>query len=293
MGREIHYIPVGFDLERLVQPLSLDDFDADKVILFRSEKTPETESEAELAEDIVQDLSGSIESLLSIDVEVEEISDIYDYVEIYEYAYQKMADDLDKGNQIYVNISSMPRTVAFAFATAADTLILENPNVRDDLYTYYVSPEKYLITEVRQELEDSVEFLRNLDISKEHEDKVTERIGSMADTLQKLQKGTTAGAKELKNGKHHVKFVAPPIVDLNEREKDLLKILYEQGKVESISELDRQYAQSTDRDSSNSSTQYSVDQLEEKGLINRSKGKGASHEISLSRIGIMWAGTRR
>lgn len=293
MGKEIHYIPVGFDFERLVQPLHLDDFDADKVILFRSEKKPENDREAEIAEDIVNDLSADIESVLSIEVEIEVIGDIYDYVGIYEFAYQKMADEIDNGNQVYVNISSMPRTVAFAFATAADTHILENPDVRDDLYTYYASPEKYLITEVREELEETIDFLRDLDRQNEAGDEVTERIGSMTDTLQKLQKGTTSGAREIRDGQHHVKFVAPPIVDLSDEEEQLLEILYDYGETESISELDRLHAEFTGDRSSNSSTQYRVDRLEEKGLVDRTEGSGGSHRISLSRIGLMWAGAHR
>jgi len=293
MGREIHYIPVGFDLERLVQPLSLDDFDADKVILFRSEKMPEDDDEAGLARDIVQDLSDSIESFLSIDVDIERITNMYDYIGIYEFAYQKIAKDLERGDQVFINISSMPRTVAFAFATAADTHILENPDVREHLYTYYVSPREYLITEVREELKDTIEFLRKLNDTKENNEELKNYIESIGDTLQKLQKGTTAGAREIKNGKHHVKFVAPPIVDLSEREEQLLKILYNNGTVESISELHRQYSEYAGEKSSNSSTQYAVNKLEEKGLIDRATGDGASHEISLSRIGTMWGATQR
>jgi len=293
MGQEIHYIPVGFDLERLVQPLHLDNFDPDEVILFRSEKTPENDREAQIAEDIVNDLSDNLESFLNVDVDVEVISDMYDYVGIYEFAYHTMADKLDQGNQVYVNISSMPRTVAFAFATAVDTYTLENPEDRDRLSTYYVSPEKYLITEIREELNDTKEFLRETEFPANIEEGVKERVGSITDTLQKLRKGTTAGAQTMDDGKHHVEFVAPPIVDLNSREKQLLQILYEESETESISELDQLHADRTGNESSNSSTQYNVDQLEDKGLINRSEGDGTSHKISLTRTGKMWVATRR
>lgn len=293
MGKEIHYIPVGFDFERLVQPLHLDDFDADKVVLFKSEKNPENDREAEIAEDIVNDLAADIESVLSVEAEIQVIGDIYDYVGIYEFAYQRLADEIDIGNQVYVNISSMPRTVAFAFATAVDTHILESPNIRDDLFTYYTSPEKYLIMEVREEFEETIDFLRDFRHRNGAGEKVTERIESMADTLQKLQKGTTSGAREIRDGQHHVKFVAPPIVDLSDEEEELLEILYDCGETESISELDRLHAELTDSQSSNSSTQYRVDRLEEKGLVNRAEGPGGSHRISLSRIGLMWAGAHR
>jgi len=254
MGEEIHYIPVGFDFERLVQPLHQDDFDADRVVLFRSEKRPENEREAEIAENIVNDLSRSIESVLNIKVEIEVISDIYDYVEIYKFAYQRIAEELDKGNQTYVNISSMPRTVAFAFATAVDTLILENPDSREDLHTYYVSPKEYLITEVREELDDTVELLREIDLPERGEEKVEKRLDSITDTLQKLEKGTTSGAREIREGSHHVEFVAPPIVDVPDAEGELLNILKEEGEVESISKLARLQAGENYDPSSNSST---------------------------------------
>lgn len=295
MNKEIHYIPVGFDFERLVQPLHQDNFSPDRVVLFQSEKRPANEREAEISENIVKDLSSSMESVLDIEVEIETLRDIYDYIDIYKSSYQKISDELNRGNQIYVNISSMPRTVTFAFATAVDTLILENPDARNDLHTYYVSPEKYLITEVREELEDTVELLRNVNFSSEEEEKVTAHLGTITDTLQKLEKGTTAGTKEMEDGKHHVEFVAPPIVDLNDSEEELLNILSEQGEVESISELSRLHAESNreahDR-SANSAAQYRVDNLEEKGLINRTEGEGGGHKISLSRIGMMWASTQ-
>ncbi|WP_363174796.1 hypothetical protein, partial [uncultured Halovibrio sp.] len=45
----------------------------------------------------------------------------------------------------------MPRTVSFAFATAAHSIMVERESDRNRIHTYYTVPEKYLETELAEE----------------------------------------------------------------------------------------------------------------------------------------------
>jgi hypothetical protein len=51
-----------------------------------------------------------------------------------------------------VNVSAVPRPVSFAFATAVHSIMVERQADRDRIHTDYTAPEKYLETELAEEL---------------------------------------------------------------------------------------------------------------------------------------------
>ena len=124
MAENVHFIPVGFDFERLIQPISLGDLEADRVILLHARSGSNSRA-ADLAERMVQKLDEAFDKILGINVTQESVAEIDDYEELYPFAYDRILAEVQDGNEVFVNISSMPRTVAFAFATAADSLVRE------------------------------------------------------------------------------------------------------------------------------------------------------------------------
>ncbi|SFT04246.1 HFX_2341 family transcriptional regulator domain-containing protein [Halostagnicola kamekurae] len=293
MGDEVHYIPVGFDFERLVQPLHYDDFDPDRIVLLYSEQESNRKKEAELAENIASQLKSAVESVLGTTVETEIISDIFNYKSLYEYAYKTLTSELDEGNTVFVNISSMPRTVAFAYATAANTHVVERPQMRGKIHTYYSSPEDYLMINAIEELESVADFLKEKDFSQNIKPGAEEHLESISSLLDDLEKGTTSGTRQLPNEKYHVEFIAPPVTGITESEEEALQVLQYMEEAESISELARQHAEWRGIECDNShknKVRYWIENLIEKGLVVK-KEEGKRHRIKFSRIGEMWAAT--
>jgi hypothetical protein len=216
MGHRVHYVPVGFDYERLVQPFSRDQFDPERVVLVHSATKPDREREAELAEHFVNKVRDACQSVLGYEVETRTIEDLYDYVMLFEKGHKWFLEEIEAGNEVFVNISSMPRTVAFAFATAVNTLIVNDAEKRGSIHTYYVSPQKYMMMDAWDELESQQTFLQSLqheDISSELKDDVYERLEAVSETLSCLDNGVTNGIRQLSNGSYHTEFVAPPTTD--------------------------------------------------------------------------------
>lgn len=289
----LHIIPVGFDFERLIQPISQGGLEADRVILLRAEPGDESDSTAKLANRMLEKLHEDFSRVLGAEVEQHSLSDIYDYSFLYVFAFELFEKELQAGNEIHVNISSMPRTVAFAFATAADSLIIENPEYRGLLHTYYVSPNDYVILDLVDVLEDEKEFLeRGLD-EIERQD-VEERIDKIEGVLEDVREGgVTSGAKEMDDGLPYVEFPTPPVTEVTEFQEELLDFVYENEPIKSISQtakgVIRRYPDEFS-DSFRSKVQYNIELLEENGYIGL-QDKGNSHQVSLTKMGRLWVRT--
>jgi hypothetical protein len=294
MTEDVHIIPVGFDHERLFIPISRNGLDADRVILIHSAEKPNTGEAQKLAERMADKLRRTFESHLGLEVEKKQIPDVHNYKEAYKRGYEMITGELDQGNKVWINISSMPRTVSFAFATAANSLIVEDPKRRDKVHTYYVSPDKYYATEMIEELREQKELLEDLSEDTDDEE-VQQRLDSVTELLSGIDDhGTTAGAKELEDGKLHVEIPATPLPDLTDFEKKLLRFLGEIGKAESTSDLGRQLAERSEdeewNESFRSKVQYNVKNLKEKGFIEREE-KEQKYETGLSTMGELWVDT--
>lgn len=294
MNEHVHFIPVGFDFERLIQPISQGSaLDADRIILLHSSGGENADRAVQLAARMVEKLDEAFDKILGLEVTIEEVTDIRQYEMIYIYAYERILDELQAGNEVYVNISSMPRTVAFAFGTAADSLAIEYPQVRNSIHTYYVSPEDYLVLDMIEELESEREFLElqiaEKDLGAEFVARVEVIDGLLEDVLER---GVTEGARVIGDGRRHVDFPAPPVADLRDFEKLILRFLRDK-ETRSTTQLAKRLAEDEGEsydESFKSRTQYNVESLEEKGYIDRVE-EGNRLRTRLSTMGRLWVET--
>ena len=297
MTETVHVIPVGFDYERLFHSISKGDLDADRVRLVDGKREDTDDGVLDLADRMLRELRYTFEAHLDIEVNTSTIENIYDYRQVYQTAYAMLKAEMEDGNAVWVNISSMPRTVSFAFASAANTLVAENPEKRGQLHTYYVRPEKYFAPEMQEQLEKELEFLKQLE-----REGIDAKIGTRLTEIEKLvekvnRSGITKGAKEMEDGKLYVEFPATPLPNLRKFEIEILEFLAERGAMRSTSELAREFGKikgispdAEDFESFRSKVQYNVDNLEDKGYVKREKADNR-YETSLSITGELWVET--
>ncbi|USZ71207.1 DUF6293 family protein [Natronosalvus halobius] len=298
---QTHIVPVGFDYDRLIAPLVRDQYGVDRVILL--EGAVGSEANVEYSRHLSQKLETDFQNLLGATTERFVLEDVYDYDEAFEQAYDLINDELDEGNEVWVNIAAMPRTVSFAFATAAHSLMVERQDDREHIHTYYTAPEKYLETELAEELREQSALLEDL-LAKVREsdrggstdvvedDRVATRLESAQQLLAEFdERGTTIGAKEI-DGEHIVELPVASFSNVKPFEELILYKLGEDGEFESVSELAEALSRELNEeytDSFRSKVIYNVDRLGPggKGYIEREE-HGKSYRTRLSRIGELW-----
>jgi hypothetical protein len=291
-----HIVPVGFDYDRLIAPLIRDQFDVDRVILL--EGAVGSEANVEYSRNISAKLEQDFRNLLGAETRRIVIEDVYDYDAAFEDAYDLINDQLDEGapdGEVWVNVSSMPRPVSFAFATAAHSITLERQADRDRIHTYYTAPEKYLETELAEELRANRELLSDLLEGDEDGDgkaRLRERLEGTTALLDEFdERGTTIGAKRIGDD-HIVELPVASFSNVKPFEEVILFELGERGEFESVSELAEALAAELGEeytDSFRSKVIYNVDRLGPggKGYIEREE-QGKSYRTRLSRIGELW-----
>jgi hypothetical protein len=286
---QTHIVPVGFDYDRLIAPLVRDQLDVDRVILL--EGAVGSEANVEYSQNLSQKLEQDFQNLLGASTERVVVADVYDYDTAFEQAYDLINAELDEEREVWVNISAMPRTVSFAFATAAHSVMVEREEDREKIHTYYTAPEKYLETELAEELRRQMDLLEDLDGEIE-DDRIGERLESAQDLLSEFdERGTTIGAKEIR-GSHIVELPVASFSNVKPFEEVILFKLGEEGEFESVSELAEALASELDEeytDSFRSKVIYNVDRLGPggKGYIEQEE-HGKSYRTRLSRIGELW-----
>jgi hypothetical protein len=288
-----HIVPVGFDYDRLIAPLVRDQLDVDRVILL--EGAVGSEANVEYSRNLARKLGKDFSNLLGAETERFVVEDVYDYDTAFEQAYALINAELDSGGEVWVNISSMPRTVSFAFATAAHSVSVEREEDRDRIHTYYTVPEKYLETELAETLRAQTDLLADLqeEVAALADD---ERIAAHLDTARDLieefdERGTTIGAKQVA-GSHIVELPVASFSSVKPFEELILFTLGEHGVFESVSELAQTLARDLGEeytDSFRSKVIYNVDRLGPggKGYIEQEE-HGKSYRTRLSRIGELW-----
>lgn len=287
---QTHIVPVGFDYDRLIAPLVRDQHDVDRVILI--EGAVGSEANVEYSRNLAAKLEKDFRNLLGADTERLSLADVYDYDAAFEQAYRLIDAELDAGNEVWVNVSAMPRTVSFAVATAANSLMVEREDDRRKVHTYYTAPEKYLETELAEELRRGVEFLEDAQEEGIDPDRIDERLETVRELLDEFdERGTTIGAKEI-DGRHIVELPIASFSNVKPFEELILFKLGEDGTFESVSELAEALADELDEpytDSFRSKVIYNVDRLgpSGKGYIEREE-QGKSYRTRLSRIGELW-----
>ena len=308
---QTHVVPVGFDYDRMIAPLIRDQFDVDRVILL--EGTVGSEANVEYSRNIARKLEQDFQNLLGAETVRERLEDVYDYDAAFERAYDLINAELDRDNgdrdadppaderEVWVNLCSMPRPVSFAFATAAHSIMVERQADRDRIHTYYTAPEKYLETELAEELRATRDLLRDLDAGSDRDaggnagddaDRVADRLASTTDLLAEFdERGTTIGAKPIGDS-HVIELPVASFQNVKPFEELVLFTLGEHGEFESVSELAEALAAELNEeytDSFRSKVIYNVDRLGPggKGYIEREE-HGKSYRTSLSRIGRLW-----
>ncbi|GAA0646087.1 HFX_2341 family transcriptional regulator [Salarchaeum japonicum] len=286
---QTHVIPVGFDYDRLIAPLVRDRLDVDRVVLL--EGAVGSEANVEYSQHLAEKLEQDFENLLGAETDRVSVSDVYDYDAAFAQAFDLIAEELDAGGEVWVNIASMPRTVSFAFATAAHSLAVEREEDRSRIHTYYTAPEKYLETELAEELRKEIELLSDL-ADDADDDRITERVESARALLDEFdERGTTIGAKEI-DGRHVVEIPVASFSNVKPFEELVLFTLGEHGEFASVSDLAETLASDLGEeytDSFRSKVIYNVDRLGPggKGYIEQER-EGKSHRTRLSRIGELW-----
>ncbi|CDK40444.1 DUF6293 family protein [Halorubrum sp. AJ67] len=312
---QTHIVPVGFDYDRMIAPLIRDQFDVDRVILL--EGTVGSEGNVEYSRNIARKLEQDFQNLLGAETVREKLTDVYDYDAAFERAYDLINAELDRDGgaaedagdaappaderEVWVNLCSMPRPVSFAFATAAHSIMVERQADRDRIHTYYTAPEKYLETELAEELRATRDLLRDLDAGSDADalaeagvdpDRVSDRLASTTDLLAEFdERGTTIGAKRIGDS-HVIELPVASFQNVKPFEELVLFTLGEHGEFESVSELAEALADELNEeytDSFRSKVIYNVDRLGPggKGYIEREE-HGKSYRTSLSRIGRLW-----
>ncbi len=311
---QTHIVPVGFDYDRLIAPLIRDQLDVDRVILL--EGAVGSEANVEYSRDLSGKLEQDFQNLLGAETERVVIDDVYDYDAAFEQAFDLINGVLDGAAdaEMWVNVSAMPRPVSFAFATAAHSIMVERQEDRDRIHTYYTAPEKYLETELAEELRATADLLEDLrdggperrpddggperrpdDDGPERrpdDDRIADRLRSTRALLSEFdERGTTIGAKEV-DGRHILELPVASFSNVKPFEEVILFALGEHGEFASVSELAEALAAELGEeytDSFRSKVIYNVDRLGPggKGYIEREE-QGKSHRTRLSRIGDLW-----
>jgi len=294
---QTHVVPVGFDYDRLIAPLVRDQLDVDRAILL--EGAVGSEANVEYSRRLSTKLEQDFRNLLGATTERVVLEDVYDYDGAFEQAYELINDELDRGNEVWVNVSAMPRPVSFAFATAAHSIMVEREADREKIHTYYTAPEKYLETELAEELREQQQLLSDLEDAEGSiatgsvdPERIHERLEETRDLLAEFdERGTTIGAKEI-DGSHVVELPVASFSNVKPFEEVILYRLGEAGEFDSVSELAKSLADELDEeytDSFRSKVIYNVDRLGPggKGYIEQDH-QGKSHRTRLSRIGELW-----
>ena len=316
---QTHVVPVGFDYDRVIAPLVRDQLTVDRVILL--EGAVGSEANVQYSRNLTGKLETDFQNLLGATTERVTVADVYDYDAAFEQAYDLINAELDAGAEVWVNVSAMPRPVSFAFATAAHSITLERQEDRDRIHTYYTAPEKYLETELAEELRDNRDLLADvrdrLDAAAEADSGGTDADGEngddtdltalrerlethLADATELLsefdERGTTIGAMEI-DGSHVVELPVASFSNVKPFEEVILFELGDHGEFESVSELAQALADELGEeytDSFRSKVIYNVDRLGPggKGYIEQ-ESHGKSYRTRLSRIGELWVRAHR
>ncbi|WP_353634374.1 DUF6293 family protein [Halobacterium sp. NMX12-1] len=294
---QTHVVPVGFDYDRLIAPLVREQLSVDRVVLL--EGAVGSEANVEYSQRISQKLEDDFRNLLGAETERVSVADVYDYDDAFEQAYDLIEDELDADpdGEVWVNIASMPRTVSFAFATAAHSIMVERPGDRERIHTYYTAPEKYLETELAEELRASADLLEAVADGDVDAGDVRDQLADARDLLAEFdERGTTIGAKEI-DGSHVVELPVASFSNVKPFEELILFTLGEHGEFDSVSDLAKTLAADLNEeytDSFRSKVTYTVDKLGPggKGYVEREE-HGKSYRTRLSRIGELWVRAHR
>jgi hypothetical protein len=170
--------------------------------------------------------------------------------------------------------------------------MVERQADRDRIHTYYTAPEKYLETELAEQLRATRELMADWLEGDVDEERVATLLESTTELLAEFdERGTTIGAKRI-DGSHVVELPVASFSSVKPFEEVILFALGEHGEFASVSELAESLAAELNEeytDSFRSKVIYNVDRLGPggKGYIEQEE-RGKSYRTRLSRIGELW-----
>ncbi|MFP4633187.1 MAG: DUF6293 family protein [Halobacteriota archaeon] len=287
----VHFVPVGFDYDRLIAPLVRDRVSVDRAVLLWGDV--DGSDEEGHSRRLTRKLREDFESLLEAETETHEIDDVYDFESTYATAYSLIEREYHDGHDVHVNVSAMPRTVSYAFTTAAASLVAEHDDARKRIMAYYTAPERYLESEMAGSLERTQHLMRRLKdegLTDAVERELDECYHEVVDLTREFrERGTTIGSMEFDDS-HVVDIPVSTYRRVKSFEAEILRELSRLGSVDSVSELAEHLAASLDEDYTDafrSKVIYNVRRLDEAGFV-RQVEEGKSYRTELSRLGVLW-----
>lgn len=207
MTDAIHYIGAGLKLEydHMHTPITRGELPADEVVLIHpSEQNPIRNHFREQLTEALGDINEV--SITSRELGRDEIYDC-DYTEIYHFAYSELIDNLRDGNEVYINVSSGPVFLGYAFIYATFNLVLEltqqSPNgetgdeydggqIRNRIHFYETEGHSYL-GDIHNVLKEFSTVLGTLETNIERQEELLqsietegERVGDILQTSTRL-----------------------------------------------------------------------------------------------------------
>jgi len=134
---QTHIVPVGFDYDRLIAPLVRDQIDVDSVILLEG---PSAARPTSSTLGISKKLETDFENLLGARTGGSSSRMSTTTTTPSSRPTRLITAELDSGNEVWVNVAAMPRTVSFAFANAAHSLMVERQEDRGDPHLLHRPP---------------------------------------------------------------------------------------------------------------------------------------------------------
>lgn len=294
----LHVLPVGFERDRVAGPLIQDKLPADMVLLLRGrEPSDETDTHEAFGARMVELVRRDLETFAGVPAEritEEVLRDVHAYDLAFAWAFEFMDRKLREGWDLFVNISSMPRTVSFAFATAANAMFLGNPASQGRITVYYAAPRDYLVTGLREQLRSISELLAKSEGGDGR---------AMLDAKSRLERlrdgienyGMTRGIKPGRDGRSFI--VIPPIPSQapSDAERKILTALLNHPTGQSVADLTRSLAPFGGNEESmarwvhdhKSAVAYTLRQLAKKGFILGSHD-GRRLVARLTEAGALW-----
>jgi len=206
------------------------------------------EANVEYSRHLAEKLEKDYRNLLGAETERVVVEDVYDYDAAFEQAFALINAELDRADDaaVWVNISAMPRTVSFAFATAAHSIMVEREEDRQRIHTYYTVPEKYLETELAEELRASSATSSTTSSMPSTTmtwlQRVDERHGAAEDLPRSSTSAGRPSAPKEVGGSHVVELPVALFSSVKPFEEVILFTLGEHGEFESVSELAHELA---------------------------------------------------
>jgi hypothetical protein len=151
MTDRVQYLPLGLGTEHLIRPLIRGNINFDRVELL-------VPDDADDSLGMISATKSELEDTLWLDVSVHTV-DTREFAAVVAQGYDDLLKELDRGNEVYINVASPYWSLGAGYATAAQYLLAELtqgdnthlsdiPAPRNRISIYYTEPSGYYISEL-------------------------------------------------------------------------------------------------------------------------------------------------